>query len=192
MTFIDIALSQSGYRLFSTYRVLEEAHRTFDARRPPYNKIKRQIKTRKMEDDYTDASLENTIQRMMQTGYQNQEAEILRELQAARRIRKKAEAKLQAELQTKLEEEENVRRAEAEGTMSECGCCFCEYPLNRMVHCNHEVLMHWFCRGCAKQNADTEIGNSKYHLGCMSMDVCDAGFSLEQRYVLYFLSRINY
>lgn len=186
MTFIDSALSQSGYRLFSTYRVLEEAHRTFDPRQPLYNKI-RLTKTRKMEDNFTDANIENTIERMMQTGYQIQEAEILRELRAARRMRKKAEAKRQAEFQAEIEEEKNLRKAEAEGTMSECGCCFNDYPLNRMVHCNHEVLMHWFCRGCAKKNADTEIGNSKYHLGCMSMDGCDASFSLDQRYALYFL-----
>jgi TRIAD3 protein (E3 ubiquitin-protein ligase RNF216) len=190
MTFIDSALNQSGYRLFSTYRVLEEAHRTFDVRQPPYNKIKYQNKARRMDDDHTDANLEATIQRMTQSGYQNQEAEILRELQAARRIRKKAEAKVRAERQAEIDEEENARRAEAEGTMSECGCCFGDYPLNRMVHCDSIETIHFFCRKCAKQNADTEIGNSKYHLGCMSMDECKAGFSLDQRYVLHFLSFI--
>lgn len=178
MNFIDTALNQSGYRLFSTYRVLDEAHRTYDIRRPPYNKIKYQ---RKIEDEYKDTNLEGTIHRMMQNVHQTQEVEILRELQAARRIRKKAEAKREADLQAEIEEEKNVRKAEAEGTMSECGCCFGDYPLNRMVHCDNGEVMHWFCRGCAKQNADTEIGNSKYELRCMSMDGCSSGFSLDQR-----------
>ncbi len=109
--------------------------------------------------------------------------EILRELLTCRRIRKKADEKRLEELQTKQFEEENTRRAEAEGTMSECGCCYSDYPLNRMVHCNGNEL-HWFCRGCALRNAETEIGNSKYELHCMSTDGCTAGFSLEQQYVL--------
>lgn len=179
MNFIDSTLNQSGYRLFSTYRVLDEAHRTFDVnpRRIPYNKIKHQ---RKMEDEYKDANLEGTIQRMTQNGYQNREVEVLRELQAARRIRKKAGAKRQAAYLAKIEEEKNVQRAQADGTMGECGCCFGDYPMNRMVHCDKEVI-HFFCRACAKQNADTEIGNSKYELHCMSMDGCSGGFSLDQR-----------
>ena len=177
MTFIDTALTNCGFRLFSTHRVLEEAHRTFDARRPPYNKIKFQ---RKMEDSYKDANLEETIRVMVQGGYQNQEVEILRELQAARKIQKKAEAKRHAELMADIEEQRNVRKAQAEGTMSECGCCFGDFPLNRMVHCENDIL-HFFCRACAKRNADTQIGNSKYELRCISMDECSAGFSIEQR-----------
>ena len=176
MTFIDTALQNSGYRLFSTYRILEEAHQTFDARRPPYNKIKYQ---RKMDEQWKDANLEETIELMMQGG-RYLEVEILREFKAARRVRKKAEAKRQAELLAEIEEQKNIRKAEAEGTMAECGCCFGDFPLNRMIHCDNNTL-HFFCRGCAKQNADTEIGNSKYELRCMSMDGCSAGFSIDQR-----------
>lgn len=178
MSFIDSALKQSRHHLFSTYRVLEEAHRTFNAHNPPYNKIKYQ---RPMDDDFKDANLDATIQRYKQNPHKLQEAETLIELRAARRMRKKAEAKREAERQAEIEEEKNIRKAEAEGTMSECGCCFCDYPLNRMVHCDNDDVLHWFCRGCAKQNAETEIGNSKYQLVCMSMDGCKAGFSLDQR-----------
>ncbi len=181
MNFIDSTLNQSGYRLFSAYRVLEEAHRTFDPLRPPYNKIKHQ---RKMQNEYKGANLEFTIGRITESGHQNEQVEILRELQAARRIRKKLEAKRQAELQAENEERDNIWKAQAEGTMSECGCCFDDFPLNRMVHCDSEIL-HWFCRACAKRNADTEIGSSKYELRCMSMDGCEAGFSLDQRQVVF-------
>ena len=179
MNFIDIALKQCGYRLFSTYRVLEEAHRTFskDRFRPPYNKIKY---PRKNDGTYNDANLQETIQRMSLNLAAMEQVEVLKELQAARRIRKKADAKRQAELQAMIEEENNLKKAMAEGTMTECGCCFGDFPLNRMIHCDNEVL-HFFCRACAKQTADTEVGNSKYELHCMSMDGCAGGFSLDQR-----------
>lgn len=176
--FIDTALRQSGHRLFSTYRVLEEAHRTFDPQRPSYNKIKHQ---RTIEARFKDANLEGTIQQLMRNAYHQEEVEILRELQAARRMRKKAEAKYEAEAKAEIEEQKNLLKAQAEGTMSECGCCCGDYPLNRMVHCDSEEAMHWFCKGCAKQSAHTEIGNSKYELRCMSMEGCSAGFSHEQR-----------
>lgn len=113
----------------------------------------------------------------------NDQVEVLRELQAARRLRSKAEARRQMERQAEIEEEKNEQKAIAEGTMAECGCCFGDFPLNRMVHCDSETL-HFFCKGCAKQTADTEIGNSKYELHCMSMDGCSGGFSMDQRYVL--------
>lgn len=179
MAFITSTLEPSGYRLFSAYRVLEEAHRTFDPRRPPYNKIK---KLRKSAEHYKAPNLELHIQELLSNPYQNeQEVEVLRELQAARKVRKNAEDKREAERQLEIEEESNYLKAQAEGTMSECGCCFSDFPLNRMIHCNNEDVLHWFCRGCAKQNAETEVGNSKYQLRCMSMDACGAGFSLDQR-----------
>jgi E3 ubiquitin-protein ligase RNF216 len=85
-----------------------------------------------------------------------------------------------AALQQKNEEKLNFDRAKAEGLTADCECCFDELALNRMVHCNGDVL-HWFCRVCAKSQADTQIGLSKYDLSCMSTDQCHAGFSLEQR-----------
>lgn len=106
--------------------------------------------------------------------------ETLRELRAARKFKAKAEAKREAERVAVLEEEENERRAQAEGTMKECLCCFGDYPLNRMIHCDADE-MHWFCRRCALRNAETEVGQSKYELSCMSMEGCDACFSMSQR-----------
>ena len=177
MVFINATLDQSRHRLFPAYRVLEEAQRTFKPVNPPYNKIKH---ARKSQADLRDANIHafvNTI------GADPSRVEILRELQAARRIRRKAEAKLELELEAEREKKANEQRAMAEGTMQECGCCFGDYPLNRMIHCDADTL-HWFCKACAKQAADTEIGNSKYILRCMSMDGCEGGFSSDQRYVL--------
>ena len=174
--FIDVTLSQSGHRLFSAYRVLEEADRTYDSIEPPYNKIK---KARKMEPHLEEAAV---LSYLANPDEDNEKVEVLKELQAARRIRKKADARRQEERDMELEEEANTRRAEADGTMGECGCCYCDYPMNRMVHCGGEVL-HWFCRNCARMTAEVEIGKSKYELLCMSTDKCTAGFSIDQRQV---------
>lgn len=106
--------------------------------------------------------------------------EIILEIQAARKVRAKADEERAAEHLHQLAEDANEQQAKLEGTMSECGCCFGDYPMNRMIHCDSDTL-HWFCRGCAKQMADTEIGASRYLLGCMSMDVCKGGFSNDQR-----------
>jgi len=173
MTFIDAALGQSGYRLFSAYRVLEEAQRTFDPAAPTYQRMKKN----RVANDYKDERL--PILRATLAGNEDQ-LEILDELVAARRIKRKAEKKRQDIRQAELDEEENTRRAEADGTMSECGCCMGDYPLNRMVHCDNEEI-HWFCRGCALRTAETEIENARYEIKCMSMDGCEGGFSMDQR-----------
>jgi TRIAD3 protein (E3 ubiquitin-protein ligase RNF216) len=175
LVFIDACLAQSGHRLYSAYRVLEEAHRTFEPNKPAYNRMK---SSRKVSAIYREENIGTLFESL--AGKQA-EIEILQELQAARRIKKKAEAKRQAERQLELDEEENVRKAEAEGTMQECGCCFGDFPLNRMIHCNNDEVLHFFCRGCARQSAETEIGASKYQLFCMSTDGCKAGFSIQQR-----------
>ncbi|RAL61140.1 hypothetical protein DID88_010479 [Monilinia fructigena] len=174
MTFLDWTLQKSGHRLFPAHRALEEAHRTFDTANPKYNKIKN---PRRMPTLYREAEIEEAIQKN-ETSWKT---EIFKELQVARRVRNSTESRRRAQREAELAEEENERIAQAEGTMSECGCCFGDYPLNRMVHCNNEEVLHWFCRGCARQTAENEIGNSKYELNCMSTDGCEAGFSLEQR-----------
>lgn len=178
MTFIHATCDQSQYRLFQAYRVLQEAQRTFDPVNPPYNKIKSR---RKAPLEFNDASIQAYITTV---GADPSRVEVHLELQAARRIRRKAEAKREAELLAEQNEKANEEIAQVEGTMQECGCCFGDYPLNRMVHCDADTL-HWFCKSCTKQTADTEIGNSKYILRCMSMDGCEGGFSADQRYVSF-------
>jgi len=171
MVFIDLTLKETRNHLFPAYLILEDAERNWDPARPLYSKIK---KPRTANPYWTPETVEATLSRDDSTA---DTMLALRELQAVRRVRKKADDKRQAERQAELDEEENLRRAEAEGTMLECGCCFGDFPLNRMVHCDDDHVPHWFCRACAKQTAETEIGNSKYKIKCMSMDGCNAGFS---------------
>lgn len=174
MAFIDATLSQSGHRLFSAYQLLDEANRTYDPLTSGYTKIQ---KPRKAHTDFGEESIEVLLNDPTRD---LERTETLRELRAARRYKAKADAKREAERSAELEEEENERKAQAEGTMKECACCFGDYPLNRMVHCDADEI-HWFCRGCALRNAETEVGQSKYELCCMSMEGCDAKFSLSQR-----------
>ncbi|KAK0636666.1 hypothetical protein B0T17DRAFT_86791 [Bombardia bombarda] len=93
----------------------------------------------------------------------------------------KADAAQRSESKLREEEEaRNLQEAKLEGNVAECQCCCDEFILNKMVHCNADVI-HWFCVDCAKRMAENEIGLSKYKLTCMSMDGCSAGFSLGQR-----------
>ncbi|KAK3324056.1 ring finger protein [Cercophora scortea] len=108
------------------------------------------------------------------------EKDAMEEYRAARKVCQAKASVRAAEKQREQDELENRTRAEAEGTMAECQCCFGDFPLNRMVHCNGETL-HWFCYDCPRQNAEAQVGLSKYKIGCMSMDSCEAGFSMDQR-----------
>lgn len=173
MTFIDSCMRLNGNRLYSVYRILEEANRTYDENP---NVFKRNKNCRVPFKNFKD-----NIQLYINAAHSASELEIYEELRASWRLKEKGDAKRQEEARLQELEEENERKAEAEGTMNECGCCFIDYPLNRMIHCDSADEMHFFCRTCAKKNADTEIGNGKFELKCMSMDGCAAGFDVAQR-----------
>ncbi|KAG9246206.1 ring finger protein [Calycina marina] len=153
MAFIDACIAQSHGALFAAYRILEEARRMFNPANPAYRKLQ---KPRKGGMDYSDAAIAR------QLGLRS------------------GGCKRRAEREVELDDEKNLAYAKSTGQMLECGCCCDDYPINRMVHCNAEDC-HWFCKGCALNLAQTEIGQSRYVLTCMSTDVCQAGFSLDQR-----------
>ncbi|KAI0120355.1 hypothetical protein F4776DRAFT_250587 [Hypoxylon sp. NC0597] len=110
------------------------------------------------------------------TRFSLEEQAAIAELGAARELKSIKDAKVAAE----AEEENNFIHEKSIGQVTECGCCFEEFALNRMIQCNGEEI-HWFCRGCMRTQAETNIGLSKHELTCMSMDGCSAGFSLAQR-----------
>lgn len=161
--------------MFLAYRIIEEAERTFSIENPPYNRIKTK---RKMPVEYQHDNLENVINSAPEN---DDKYSMFREFQAARKIRKNAEAKREEERQIEHAEQANMEKARADGTVLECQCCFDEYPMNRMVNCDNEKSSHLFCKGCAKQNAETVIGQSKYELVCMAMDGCKSSFSKRQQ-----------
>ena len=62
----------------------------------------------------------------------------------------------------------------------ECQCCFDDFTPPKVTHCNGDDT-HFFCLDCARQNANTDIGNSRYELRCMDGSGCKATFSRSER-----------
>ncbi|KAK4188710.1 hypothetical protein QBC35DRAFT_495365 [Podospora australis] len=108
------------------------------------------------------------------------EKEAVREFRVARTACEEEAAKREEEKRKQQEEVDNMERSKEAGEVADCECCYTDFPLNRMVHCNGETV-HWFCRECARRMAESQIGLSKYHLNCMSMDGCDSTFDNSQR-----------
>lgn len=68
------------------------------------------------------------------------EREALEELRDARAIVEIQTANANQKRQEELEEEKNFEAARADGTIADCGCCYVEYAINRMVHCNGDEV----------------------------------------------------
>lgn len=133
------------------------------------------------------------------------EREALEEFRAARSVQLREQAGAELSRQKEELELENLEKAKAEGNTADCGCCFTECALNRMVHCDGDIVhvgnplstyLHWmtssmltkcrtqwFCRDCARMMAETQIGLSRHNLDCMSTDGCSGGFDVRQRQV---------
>ena len=62
----------------------------------------------------------------------------------------------------------------------ECQCCFGDYPINKLTHCDGDEP-HFFCFECALRNVMEEIGQSRYKLQCMDGSGCKASFNHEQK-----------
>ncbi|OAA57067.1 ring finger protein [Niveomyces insectorum RCEF 264] len=135
----------------------------------------KKTKTKQLAE-YTVERLPGTIQCAVAPG----KKEALEEYQTALMIRQIRKAKRDAQRQQEWDEAENFRQAQLDGTVKDCECCYGDFAMNRMVHCDG-VMLHWFCKDCARRNAETQIGLSKYTLSCMSMDSCKAGFSYEEQ-----------
>ncbi len=80
----------------------------------------------------------------------------------------------------KQAEDAEDQRLRAMGEVMECQCCYDDFIPPRMTHCNGEGC-HFFCLDCAKTNANTVIGNSRYVLQCMDGSGCKATFSRYER-----------
>lgn len=64
------------------------------------------------------------------------EREALEEFRVARVIQLKAQDEAAEKERERQLEEENFERSKAESKTAECGCCFTECAMNRMVHCD--------------------------------------------------------
>ncbi|KAJ8123557.1 hypothetical protein O1611_g9559 [Lasiodiplodia mahajangana] len=167
--YIRSSLSANKRSLFETYISLDEKLRNRHVVDLPWQDKKT---TTKINHAYTPDGLPG----LDVNAYKPPERAAFAELIAAREVRIARDAKLIAE----AEESNNFRRAKIEGQTTECGICFEECALNRMIQCEGE-MMHWFCRTCMRSQAESQIGMAKYELACMSLDGCTAGFSQSQR-----------
>lgn len=166
-------LAEHGNCLYPAFLALDKTLVEWDDKNPPFKKKK--AKTTQ-NYKYNLTNLDNIINVCHDEG----EREALEEFRAARAVQSIQRAEAVAEIQREQDEDKNLEMSRMEGNVTDCGCCFVEYALNRMVHCDGDTL-HWFCRGCARMMAETQIGLSKYHLDCMSTDGCTGHFALDQR-----------
>ncbi|KAI9060384.1 hypothetical protein FKP32DRAFT_1595464 [Trametes sanguinea] len=83
-------------------------------------------------------------------------------------------------IREKIDEEESKkaaqlaeeRRLEEEGGI-ECGCCFCEYPFDKMIQCPEA---HLFCTSCMMTYAETKLGEHDARIVCMDQSGCKLPF----------------
>ncbi|KAK7547286.1 hypothetical protein IWX49DRAFT_552915 [Phyllosticta citricarpa] len=151
---------------FQAYLVIEEAERQYSATQLKDRPYRRVVKPRRDQDLHyppTDKTMRSVKKEMAAA-----------KKKAAKGARKREEERLKA-----LAEERNEAAARANNDMTECGCCFTEYPTNRMTFCNGEHA-HFFCYRCANLYVGTEIGQRKCRPKCMDTGGCDADFSRSQ------------
>jgi TRIAD3 protein (E3 ubiquitin-protein ligase RNF216) len=167
-TIRNYLLANNG-SVFETHTAMDERLRYWDEDNPPW-------KEKKISSKISHEFGPEILRSLDMSTYKETEQAALAELVAARELRAVKDARIVAE----AEEVGNFLRAQIEGQTTECGICFEECALNRMVQCEGETI-HWFCRTCLRSQAESQIGMAKYELTCMSMDGCSAGFSLAQR-----------
>ncbi|KAI1429932.1 hypothetical protein F5Y12DRAFT_212061 [Xylaria sp. FL1777] len=162
-------LLENNMSVFETYTAMDEKLRSCNDVDMPWKEKKTSSRT---VLDFTADKLSS----LDLGSYKTSERAAFAEFIAARKLRATKDAKIAAE----AEEKNNFVRAQMDGQTNECGICFEECALNRMIRCEGET-MHWFCRTCLRSQAESQIGMAKYELTCMSLDSCLAGFSREQR-----------
>ncbi|OBT65853.1 hypothetical protein VE03_05452 [Pseudogymnoascus sp. 23342-1-I1] len=185
MSFIMKQFHDSGMVIYTSYQKLAEAERLWDPSNPSYSKLKqaRRIKNYAphiVEEKLADLQLPPDQKRAYS------EIKDVRMGRAAWEVKLTAKRQREADeaaAKEKFEADEaaNLELAIKEGTMEDCGCCYDDFPRNRMVHCNNESISHYFCKHCARLHAETQIGSAKYELQCMSTDICEASYSHSQR-----------
>ncbi|KAK7429872.1 hypothetical protein QQZ08_003491 [Neonectria magnoliae] len=166
-------LVQNGMALVPTYLALAELVRQGDQAAEPLEK-KRSPTVQGWF--YRPENIDNTIEDCTNSYLKD----LLKKLRAARLIRVSEDLKWSKNIKMEADERKEYEAAEARGELMECECCFADFPKSRLVECDAESC-HRFCFACARRNAETLVGDSKYEMKCMSTDGCDAGFSHAQR-----------
>lgn len=126
-------MTLNGGILYPTFLLLSKATAAGDEANPLFRKKKGRMPK---SPPFLAGILDERIRDCRDEG----EREALEEVRAAR-IAVHMEATEAAEAKRKEQEEfENFELAKVEGTITDCGCCFVEYAINRMVHCDGEEV----------------------------------------------------
>lgn len=121
-----------GGCLYPTYLAMDKAMSEWNPKKPAF-KLKRAPR------NVGPLSLEEIDSQISGTDSLEQR-EVLEEYRAARAFQLKTRGQAEQKERERQLEEENFEQAKAEGNIAECGCCFVEYAMNRMVHCDGQLL----------------------------------------------------
>lgn len=122
----------SGSCLYPTYLAIDKALAEWDPNKSPFNLKSRPRATQPLSLD--------EIDQQIQSSASAEQREIFEEYRAARAFQLKKQGDAEKKERERKLEEDNFEKARAEGNVVECGCCFVEYALNRMVHCDGESV----------------------------------------------------
>lgn len=128
------ALVQNGGLLFPTFQQLHKSTADGHKHDPPLREKTRVPKTASAE--FSDAAIDDRIHAGGDAG----EVEAFREFRAARAVQLKEKSKVEDVKLTEQRELENFQLAKAEGNIADCECCCVKHAINRMVHCDGDVL----------------------------------------------------
>ncbi|KAJ4289492.1 hypothetical protein N0V88_006974 [Collariella sp. IMI 366227] len=166
---VENVFKQNDYQLYSTYVILDKA--CANPSNGPLTRFKRPISARyDPVQAMRGSAFEAERDALAEFDAVHAHSQRTRAATAARELEE--QQRILENLRKDQEEKLNWDMAKAEGTLDDCGCCFHEFPRNRMIHCAADA--HWFCRKCSRVMAENAIGSSKYELKCMSIDDCDS------------------
>ncbi len=133
-------MKANSNRLFPSLLAADRMVDECDDNNPPLKLMKNERKTGTL---LTPEHIEQEIARASAD-----KREIFEEFRAATVVRKARRDEREARKRREIEEAQNVNRAQADGTLQDCECCYAEYPLNRMVHCDGDTCHVWAPRLC--------------------------------------------
>lgn len=169
--FINEKFKEHSHYYGTFFAILEAERAVRTAINPPYAPLK----ARRVTSGRTSAAM---MVELREDGYEFEE--LKREIDSAQQRRNREEDKLNAAEEIKRMQEAQDQEHRARGEVMDCGCCFDTVTILKITHCNGDEP-HFFCLDCAQQNANTDIGNSRYGLRCMDGSGCTATFSRQER-----------
>lgn len=169
VNFIDKVMKENNYFISITYPklVASEKLQKSNPRESPYKPL---VKGRVIK-----SSDEGMASRRGQSF-----SKIMEELELARKKARELEMTKQLEADAKLAEQLDEKEYEAADMLLECQCCFTDTPFDKMTHCGEGE--HFFCLDCARQYAESRIGEGKHKLVCMDGSGCQAEFPRREVY----------